>query len=418
MSIALAADGWLAPRQEQAAPTSKLAFGALLAFMFVLLVAPQETFPSLAPLRLGLLAIGVALATNLASRYARGLRVLVLTPGAWLAVALGAWALITTPFSYWPGGSFALFRDLFVKSLIVFWLIPQVVDTPARLRRITAWLCALGLPIALTAVRHWAAGDFLTDGAVHRIVGYDAPLTSNPNDLALMLNLLLPLTYALLHIYRSQVVRAALGALFGLELCGIILTYSRAGFIALAAVWIVHVLRSFQGPRRVLAALAVTGVLAGIAIAPSGYAEHLSSSVDIKSDVTGSAQARWGEMVAAVGVVIDQPLVGAGLGQNIIPITHETGGWRMVHDVYLQYASDLGLPGLVLFLALFARCLADVRWVVRQRENQVHHIARGLELSLWAFAVAGIFAPAGYHFYVFFLGGLALAARAVQAEAT
>lgn len=411
------ADAWIAPCAVRPAPASRLAFGALLAFTFVLLVAPQETYPALAGLRLGLVTIGVALATNLTSRYTRGLPLLALPRGSWLAIALGVWALVTVPFSYWPGGSLDLFLDLFVKSLIVFWLIPQVVDTAARLRRITAWLAVLALPLALTAVRHWAAGDFVDSGEVHRISGYAAPLTTNPNDLALMLNLLLPLTFVLLSIYRAPLVRAALIALCALEVLGIIVTFSRAGFITLAVVWTVHLLRSVHGLRRALAALLAAGALAAIVLAPGGYSRHLRTSVDIDSDVTGSAQARWGEMVAAAGVVIDQPLVGAGLGMNVIPITHETGGWRMVHDVYLQYAADLGLPGLVLLLALFGSCLAAVRRVSRERTDELHHIARGLELALWAFAVGGLFCPAGYHFYLFYLGGHALATRAVHEEA-
>lgn len=418
MNALVAADWWAAEGPAKPSPASKLAFGALLAFTFVLLVAPQETFPALARFRLGLLTIGLAFAANLASRHARGLRLLVLPRGTWLAVALGAWALVTTPFSSWPGGSVDLFLDQFSKSLLVFWLIPQVVDTPARLRAITAWLCALGLPLAVTAVRHWAAGDFVSTGEVHRIVGYDAPLTANPNDLALMLNLLLPLTYALASINRAPLARIVLLALFALEVVGVVVTFSRAGFITLAAIWIVHALRTFHGPRRALVALVVLGLLGGVAMMPDGYAQHLSSAVDIDADVTGSAQARWGEIVAATRVVADQPLVGAGLGMNVLAITRETGGWRMVHDVYLQYAADLGLPGLALFLGLVARCLIDVRSVARAGADDIPRIARGYELALWAFAIAGVFHPAGYHFYVFFLGGLALATHAVQQEAS
>ena len=418
MTIPVATDWWAARAPATPAPASKIAFGALLAFTFVLLVAPQDMFPALGGFRLGLLTIGLAFAANLASRHARGLPMFVLPRGTWLAVALGAWALVTTPFSYWPGGSIDLFLDQFWKSLLVFWLIPQIVDTPARLRMITAWLCVLGLPLAITAVRHWAAGDFVGVGEVHRIVGYDAALTANPNDLALMLNLLLPLTYALASIYRAPLARAALFALFALEAIGVIVTYSRAGFITLAAIWIVHALRTFRGPRRAIAAVVALGLLGGVAMMPDGYARHLTTVVDINADVTGSAQARWGDMVVAVGVVIDQPLVGAGLGMNILAITRETGGWRMVHDVYLQYAADLGLPGLALFLGLLARCLLDVRAVARAGDGELSRLARGYELALWAFAIAGVFHPAGYHFYVFFLGGLALAARAVYQEAS
>jgi O-antigen ligase len=91
--------------------------------------------------------------------------------------------------------------------------------------------------------------------------------------------------------------------------------------------------------------------------------------------------------------------------------------------VYLQYAADLGLPGLFLFLALGIRCLRDAAAVRRSRprdpEGQgLAKLALGIELALWAFAVAGMFHPAGYHFYFYYLGGMALAARAIQLRRT
>ena len=63
---------------------------------------------------------------------------------------------------------------------------------------------------ALTAVQHYRAGDFMRGAPSSRIEGYDAPLTQNPNDLALMLNLLLPLAVALLLTRPRGLLRAVL----------------------------------------------------------------------------------------------------------------------------------------------------------------------------------------------------------------
>jgi len=398
-------------------PVGPVAFAGLVAFTAILLVAPQTFVPALGALRIAALSAGVALAAFAFDRVALRAPILVLPHGAWPALALGVWALATAPLSYWPGGSVSLFLDLYVKALLVFWLIPRVVDTQARLRRLVTILFVLGTPIAATALWNYANGVTAVDGA-NRIAGYGASLAANPNDLALLLNLLLPLGASLLGVVRSRPARLAIGALCLLDAAGIVATFSRAGFITLALVGTAYVLRSLRGVRRVIAALGLVATLAAFALVPAGYAERLGTTVDAESDATGSAQARLREMQAATRVVAAHPIVGAGLGMSILPMTAETGGWRMVHDVYFQYAADLGLPGLALFVGLVAASLGAARAARRRRErpmrDELAKLASGIELSLWAFVVAAVFHPAGYHFYFYYVAGLAFAARGVR----
>ena len=150
-----------------------------------------------------------------------------------------------------------------------------------------------------------------------------------------------------------------------------------------------------------------------------GYLGRLGTITSIASDPTGSAQDRARDMVAALGVVIERPLFGAGLGMNVLALNAERGAtWKSVHNVYLQYAADLGLPGLALFLALFASCLGGLRRTVRSlraddARRRVFHLAEGLQLSLTGFAVAAFFHPVGYLFPFFYMAGLPVAVRGV-----
>ena len=416
-----AAASWWA-RAPMARTSSAIPVVALGGFTFVLLMAPQTAFPLLARMRIALVVAGVAIAALVVDRVARRQPVLTVPRGAWPAVLLGSWALATAPLSYWPGGSVGLFRDLFVKSLIVMWLIASVVDSTRRLRRLTWLLCALGGLLALTGIKNFATGSFVAGGApgAERIAGFDAPLTGNPNDLALMLNLLLPLTVALLLASRGRGARLLLAIIIGLEVVAIVATFSRAGFLTLAVVGTLQVVHTQRAWRKVAAIGAVAVGLALVALVPGGYALHLGTVTDISSDPTGSAQERLALMGAAVRVIVEHPLFGAGLGMNVIPITEDMGGWRTVHNVYLQIAADLGLVGLALFLVLVIGCVWHVRTVRREREglgsrrDELGHLARGIELSLVAFGIAAMFHPSGYHFYVYYIGGLALAARAIH----
>ena len=132
------------------------------------------------------------------------------------------------------------------------------------------------------------------------------------------------------------------------------------------------------------------------------------------SDPTGSAQERWNDLVAAGRLVLSNPLAGAGIGMNALAMNTERGAtWRMVHNVYLQYGVELGLPGLILFLILLARCIRGAgatRLAAARTESGglLFRLAEAVQIGLIAFAVAALFHPVAYHFYFYYLAGLAL----------
>src|SRR5260221_6271926 len=179
-----------------------------------MLPAPQDFIPALAPLRIALLSALCAASAYVFDQLKRGESVLAISSEARWCLVLVAWAIVTIPFSMWSGGSFNLLTDLYLKSAIVFWLLGSIIRSTARLRRIAWVLSLIAVPLALTGVAHFLSGDFFpgqTGG--ERIVGYDAGLVKNPNDLALVLNLILPLTVALLMTERVDGYGAVLAAI-------------------------------------------------------------------------------------------------------------------------------------------------------------------------------------------------------------
>jgi O-antigen ligase len=87
-----------------------------------------------------------------------------------------------------------------------------------------------------------------------------------------------------------------------------------------------------------------------------------------------------------------------------------------VHDVYLEYAADLGLPGLVIFLLLLRVIVIGVGDARRASEDdpdgfELHCLAEGLGVSLLGFIAAAFFYPDAYQFYFYYIAGLAVAAR-------
>src|SRR5437867_4681951 len=353
---------WWLPRQEplaaratgdQPARESVLPFRALLTFTGILIVAPQVFFPALAPLRPALLAAAVALGAHVYDCFSRHRPFLRLDPANSLSIALVAWAVLTLPFSYWPGGSVSVLLDYYLKALIVFWLLGSVLSTWSRLRRMCWLLTLLMIPLGVTAVRHFLEGEFVAEGGHGRILGYDAPLTQNPNDLALMLNLGIPLGVGLLLSSERLLVRLLLIAIIVLDATAVVLTFSRAGFLGLATTVVSYMICLGRRGKWAWSVAVVAMGLTAVLLLPESYRARLSTISEIETDKTRSAQLRWVDMVAAVHFVVENPVIGVGMGNNPLALNDIRGpAWKEVHNTYLQYGMDLGLPGLLMFLAL------------------------------------------------------------------
>jgi probable O-glycosylation ligase (exosortase A-associated) len=402
-----------------AQPAGRIAFGALVAFTAILILAPQEWFPVLKNLRIALLAAAVAIGAYLLGRAIRRDTVAPSHPEIAIAFALAGWAIVTLPLSYWPGGSVAVLTDLFLKAVVFFWLIGTLVTTRDRLNLFCWTLVVCSIPLAVTALVHFYTGEFVTrqEAVTQRIAGYvgGSGIAGNPNDLALMLNLIIPISAALILAARHPAARSLASAALVLSIIAVIATFSRAGFIALAAIFVLWLVAA--AVRRSAGAMAAALVLALCIwpLLPAGYLERLGTITNISADTTGSAQGRWKDLGASAELVARNPMTGAGIGQDILALNRLRGPtWRSVHNVYLQYAVDLGIPGLLLFLWLFAASLRSAGRVrlLAGREPALRGLsyqAEGVQIALLAFAVQAFFHPVAYQFYFYCLAGLAVA---------
>lgn len=401
-----------------AVPDTDLAFKALVAFTAILLLAPQEWFPVLKSLRIALMAATVSFVAYMFDSAVKRRPVSTFSTEMGICLALVTWSILTIPLSYWPGGSVTELTEHFLKAVMFFWLIGTLVITKKRVT-VFAWTLVLcSIPLAATGVLNFLAGDFVTSrrAEVQRIAGYaGSGIASNPNDLALMLNLLIPITGALLIMTRKPLLKAAAALTLSLSIATVVITFSRAGFIALITIVVLGFIALI---RRRLPGAAIAILLVALVVPPllpPGYLDRLNTITDIEKDRTGSAQGRWEDFGAAVDVVIKNPITGVGLGQDILALNEERGAtWRSVHNVYLQYAVDLGLPGAALFISLL---VASFRGATRVRVRAAREphlrdlvvLAGGVQIALVAFAVESFFHPVAYQFYFYCIGGLAVA---------
>lgn len=400
---------------------SRAAFIALVAFTFVLLLSPQAWFPVLKLIRIAFLAGGIAMMAHVLERTAHKQPITPLAPEIGIALALVSWSAITIPMSYWVGGSLHLLTDQYLKAIAFFWLIATIITTPARLRGLAWTLVLCAIPLAGTGIWHYLSGHVMQTGqdGLVRIVGYmgSSGLTGNPNDLALMLNLILPLAGALALSSRGAL-RMLAAAVALISIGGVIVTFSRAGFLALTATFFMFLLVLVRRKSGGAAMALFIVALSVPALLPKSYVERLSTITNMQQDKTGSAQGRYKDLGIALEVISHNPIIGVGLGQDMIALNAARGQstWRSVHNVYLQYAVDLGIPGFLLFAWLHLLCFRSA-WAVERRARKdpavagLAPLAMGVQVSLIAFLVAAMFHPIAYQFYFFSIAGLAVALK-------
>jgi putative inorganic carbon (HCO3(-)) transporter len=405
--------GWPKPVRKS------VPFSGLLLFTVVLFSAPQNLMPALEPLMLAKVSVLLAVVPYLLNRAMTSRPLTVMTPTVRWAFVLGALGILSIPVGMWPGGSVDILIDLFGKSLLIFVLVANVVDTEQRFRLLVGTMIGCGAFAAAFAVGNYAAGNF--DPSGQRVAGYEAGLVANPNDLALTLNILLGLALGLLPVIRNPLRRALLIATMGLLVAGIVVSFSRSGFVTLgvvAAMWIARGLRERGGRALPSIALVVFVVLVAV---PAGYSDRLSTIVATEEDPTGSANERWDGMVAAVGQIAERPVLGYGLGNSIHDLVNRGRLPREVHNAYLKIGADLGVPAMIAYIlfitSAFASARAVRRFFARRREGwELGRLAGGVEIAVAAFAVGALFSPVPYHFFFYFPAGLAVAIFAIGAR--
>jgi putative inorganic carbon (HCO3(-)) transporter len=241
----------------------------------------------------------------------------------------------------------------------------------------------------------------------------------NPNHLAGALTLYLPLSLALVFSWRFSR-RAMIGPLFGLVgsllffalvVGTLLLTQSRSGWMGGAAGVLALVslagltsrrrwARGLGGSLPVLAMLAVGALV--LRLGPQQLGESLfgKESASPVEEVVGAITLEdrveiWSRALYAIQ---DFPFTGCGLGafRRVVPVLYPLftvppdTDIGHAHNIFLQTALDLGIPGLVAYLALLGIALAVCWQVAVKGDRWERAIALGLAGSLIALHAYGM----------------------------
>jgi probable O-glycosylation ligase (exosortase A-associated) len=239
-------------------------------------------------------------------------------------------------------------------------------------------------------------------GGVHRVFGPDGTFIHDNNDLALALNMTLPLMFYLWKDEKNVWLKTALKISFAASIVAIIFTYSRGGFLALAAVGFMLMVKA-----RYKSLAVVTlglGLLVGTLLIPSQWSDRMGTIKTYEQD--NSALGRLNAWATAWNLVLDRPITGGGFNVFFVrdvfrKYAPDPTDIRDVHSSYFEMLGEQGFIGLAVYIALITATLSSLtalKWRLK-RNPEIHwpqHYPDMLQVSLIAYLIGGAFLGRAY----------------------
>lgn len=393
-------------------------FAALFLFTLVLYARPAEFYPSAATKSLALIIGVVTLAVFTVTQLSIDGRLTARPSEVNFALLFMLTALASIPLAIDPAIAWGEFTNTFVRGILIFIVIVNVVRTPSRLKVMLFLSVVTALVLSVQTMNDYRLGLNVVEG--YRAAGRGTGLFGNTNDMALYLVTMLPLSVAFFFGSKGAHRKAIHAACVAMMLAGIVLSYSRGAFLGVLVVSVFFALKIGRRSKFEIAALLIVGALAMIVLAPSGYGARLLSIFMPGLDPNGSADTRRGELFRSIYVALRHPLLGIGMG-NYQPNMSYNG--LVTHNSYTQVASEMGLIAMFLYIMFIVTPLRKLAAVARQtfgtkEDPHFYYLALGLQASLLVFLVSSFFLSVAYAWNIYYLVGYAVCFRRIYEAET
>lgn len=327
-----------------------------------------------------------------------------------LALLLGLIAIISIPQAIDPGLSWEIFYTLYVKTLIVFIVMVNVLRTEGRLKTMMLLALITGGVMSITALFDYSAGR--TGNYVERANVAISNMFGEPNSLALHLVTMIPLALVL-GVGSSNIFKKAIyiGGSVAM-IAGVFATFSRGGFLGLVAAGFVLAWKLGRRNRFAIVGIVLIAVVAAMLFAPGGYGARVGSIFNPTGEA--SASARQALLTRSFWVAVTSPILGVGIGNLRIVLIHD----QVSHNAYTQIAGDMGLIALTLYVMLLVVPYKRLAAIERETLKEEHHtryyyLAVGLQASLVGYMVGSFFLSVAYDWFGYFLVAYAVSFAAL-----
>lgn len=384
-----------------------LSFAGILLFTAITYFRPYELIPALSGLTT--MAFWVAVATLLVFVPTQLSLEGTLTARPReinLVLLLLLMGLLSVPFAIEPGEAWPAFVD-FTKVVTMFIVMVNVVRSEMRLRAMLWLALVVAIVLSVNALIDYGSGNLAMEGV--RIKGIIGSLFDNPNDMALYLVTMIPLSLGLMFAARG-LSKKIVYSLCALLLVGaVVVTFSRGGFLGLACAMFVMAWKLGRRNRTGVLLLFTAAIAVFFVLVPHDYIARLMTIFGGSDWKGGSAGARENLLLRSLQVMLRHPLFGIGMNNFHNVSAHE----QVSHNAYTQIGGEMGIAALVLYvmflLSAFKRMAAIERETYEKRADaRVYYMAVAIEAALVGYMVSSFFASVAYLWYIYYLVGYAL----------
>ena len=310
----------------------------------------------------------------------------------------------------------------FVSSMLLFFLIVAMVDTPKKLQ-ILVWTLLLSgffssiivLADTFLGIRVLSTSDAAATAEFEGQARSAGASDYNPTTAAHMLLATTILAGVLLVQHRHMRWLSFLALMVGIP--ALVLTFARSAVIALGVVAVIFAWQNrhhrFFAFTLCLIALALAAALPFV---PPLFWERMATLVNIGLDRTLLRRISYN--IIGLQLWGQHPVLGIGPGNFPFYYSSAEFRWfpgreplpRQLHNTYLEVATETGILGITAFLAVMISSLRRAVQAAAVEWGAVSSMARALAYAFGAFLVASIFMPNEDTKFMWIMPGLCVAA--------
>jgi len=389
-----------------------LTYFGLYLFSVMVLFRPYELVPGLEFLSATAFYFAiVTLAIYFPSQLATEGNLTMMSTEVKAILAMVAIALVTMPIAKDPGLAWEKFNDPYIKSVVIFIVLVNVVRTQKRLMGLMWLSFGIAVYLSIAALNMYLKGQFNVEE--YRVAVDVGGMFGNPNEMAMHFVMMTPLVITLGIASKQKVWRFIYFAMGFLFVAANMVTFSRGGFLGLIATGLVLAWKI--GRRQRINVSIASIIIGGIAIvaAPGNYGLRMLSIFVPGLDAVGSSDQRKELLERSLWVTARNPW---GIGIGNFPIV----GVRnlQTHNAFTQVSSELGILGLIAYLVFMISPFRKLSAIERtlfgeDRADWFYYLAIGFQASIVGYMVSSFFASVAYNWFIYYLIAYAVAFRRI-----
>lgn len=367
-------------------------FWLVLLYLFFEYVRPQTIYASLEGPPYARITILMALFAFVIERGRIHIGVV-----EWLLALFSLVVIASSIGAFYPMSSLEWFPNYF-PWLVIYILVANVVNTEERFLLFMLTFLLYSFKMSQFATRSWAMGGFAwRDWGTSGAPGF----FQNSGEFGIQMCVFLPLMIAFIQALGEHWrpwQRWVGWAVAATAVTGMVASSSRGAVLGGAAVGLWIVAKSKKKVRGLIMIIAFAGV--AYAITPPEQKARFEAMGSDPTSLTRTTYWKHG-----LEMMRDYPILGIGFG-NWTPyhsVIYGTG--QLPHNIFIQAGAELGVTGLLVFVALLGwtfvinRDTRRVAATMGDRGRFAHYMAHGLDGAMVGFVVSGFFVTVLYYPY-------------------